>query len=86
VTDPIGTIEDSGEHERPLSVEAVQRRAERAQRGINAPAMSAYQRQRAGSEIKRTPGECLDASTTAGWPRIASAAGDRPLHVEGGGH
>jgi hypothetical protein len=86
VTDPIGRIEDPGEHERPLSVEAVQRRAERAQRGINALAMSAYQRQRAGSEIERTPCECLDASTTAGWLRIASAAGDRPLQIEGGGH
>jgi hypothetical protein len=86
VTDPIGTIQDPGEHERPLSVEAVQRRAERAQRGIKAPAMSAYQRQLAGSEIERTPGECLDASTTMGRLRVASGAGERPLHVEGGGY
>ena len=86
MTDPIGTIEDPGEHERPLGVEAVQRRAERAQRGIKAPAIRASQRQLAGYEIERTPGECLDASTTIGWPRVASGAGARPLHVEGGGY
>ena len=84
MTYPIGTIEDPGEHERPLSVEAVQRRVDRAQRGIEAPAMSACQRQFAGSELERC--ECLDASTTAGWLRIASAAGERPLQIEGGGH
>ena len=86
MTDPIGTIEDPGEHERPLSVEAVQRRVERAQRGIEAPAMSACQRQLAGSEIERARCECLGASTTAGWLRIASAAGERPLQIEGVGH
>jgi hypothetical protein len=85
VTEPIATSKDPGEHERPTSIEAVQGRAERAQRGIEAPAMSAYQRQLAGSEIERTPCECLDASTTAGWLRIASAAGERPLQIEGGG-
>jgi hypothetical protein len=37
VTDPIGRIKDSGAHERPMSVKGVQRRAEQAQRGIEAP-------------------------------------------------
>jgi hypothetical protein len=84
VTDPIGTIEHPGEHERPLSVEAVQRRVERAQRGGGAPAMSAYQRQLAGYEIERTPGERLDGRTTIGWPQVASGAGERSIHVGGG--
>jgi hypothetical protein len=55
VTEPIGTLEDSGEHERPMVTETVQRTAERAQRGIEAPPMSASQRQLAGYEIERTP-------------------------------
>ena len=86
MTDPIGTIKDPGEHDRPLRVEAVQRRVERAQRGVGTPAMSPYQRQLAGYEIERTPGERLDGRTTIGWLRVASGAGERPLHIEGGGY
>jgi hypothetical protein len=86
VTDPIATSKGSGEHERPTSVEAVQRRAERSQRGIEAPAMSVNELQLAGYEIERTPGERLDERTTIGWPRVASGAGERPIHIEGGGH
>ena len=54
MTDPVGTSKDSGEHERPISIEAFQRRADRAQRGIEASAMRASQRQLAACEIERT--------------------------------
>jgi hypothetical protein len=64
VTDPIGTIKDSREYDAPMSIEAVQRRAERAQRGIEAPAMSAYQLQLAGYGIERTPRVGRDGRTT----------------------
>jgi len=86
VTDPIGRIKDSGAHERPMRVKGVQSRAERAQRGIEAPAMSAYQPQLAGYEIERTPSVRLDGRTTMGRLRVASGAGERPIHIEGGGH
>ena len=82
MTDPIGTIKDPGEHERPLRVEAVQGRVERAQRGFGTPAMSPYHRQLAGYEIELTLGERLDRRTTTGWPRVASGAGERSSHVE----
>jgi hypothetical protein len=48
--------------------------------------MSVNQLQLAGYEIERTPGERLDGRTTIGWPRVASGAGERPIHIEGGGH
>ncbi|HUO75084.1 MAG TPA: hypothetical protein VMU39_30265 [Solirubrobacteraceae bacterium] len=47
--------------------------------------MSASQRQLAGYETERTPGERLDGRTTIGWLRVASGAGARPIHIEGGG-
>jgi len=86
VTDPIGRIKDSGAHERPMRVKGVQSRAERAQRGIEAPAMSAYQPQLAGYEIERTPSVRLDGRTTMGRLRVASGAGEGSIHIEGGGH
>ena len=86
MTDPVGTSKDSGEHERPMSIEAFQRRAERAQRAIEASAMRACQRQLAACEIERGLYGARGQARLMGWLRVPSGAGDRPFHIEGGGH
>ena len=48
--------------------------------------MSSYQLQLTGYGIERTPRVGLDGRTTIGWLRVAFGAGERSIHVEGGGH
>jgi len=60
-----------------MSVKGVQRRAEQAQRGIEAPAMSVYQRQLVGYEIERTPRVRPDGRT------LWAGCGSRPAPARG---